>query len=416
MYAAVLRTPYALRTFGAALIGRLSYGTVSLSLMLAAKAATGSYAVAGTVMAVFGAASVFLSPLRARYIDRYGPRRALTPMALGYAALLAVLAAVTWRPGAPGALLVALALCAGAATPPLGPAMRTVWSQLLPDRRLLQRAYSLDGVAEELLFVSGPLIVGVLVLFAPPAFGVALSAGLVIVGTLAFVASPMVGAVVPADGERRKRARVVGRIKRPVLVTLGVGIALGAADLLVLAFAEDRGRADAAAWVLAALSAGSAVGGLVNGAVDWRRPARTRLTLLAFGLAAALGAAALAPGLLALAGAAACVGLFVAPALTTAYLLADEVVDPALRTQAGAWVNTAVNAGSSGGTAGVGLLVGHAPLPVCFLVAAAAPLLAGLFGVVQAPPAIEERGAGQSPVTRTPAVRPQSSSPSSSAE
>ncbi|GAA2318093.1 MFS transporter [Streptomyces kunmingensis] len=418
MYAAVLRTPYALRTFGSALVGRLSYGTVSLSLMLAVKAATGSYAVAGTVMAVFGAASVFLSPLRARFIDRYGPRRALTPMALGYAALLGVLAAVTWRPGAPGWLLVALALCAGAATPPLGPAMRTVWSQLLPDRRLLQRAYSLDGVAEELLFVSGPLIVGVLVLFAPAAFGVALSAGLVAVGTLVFVASPMVGAVAPAGRQCQERARVVGRIARPVIATLGVGLALGAADLLVLAFAEDRGRADAAAWVLAALSAGSAVGGLVNGAVDWRLPARTRLTLLTFGLAAALGAAALAPGLLTLAAAAACVGLFVAPALTTAYLIADDAVDPGLRTQAGAWVNTAVNAGSSGGTAGMGLLVSHAPLPLCFAAAATAPLLAGLAaafraGQKPAPPALEERGPGQSPVTRTPVGEPQSSSPSS---
>ncbi|MFJ9039628.1 MFS transporter [Streptomyces sp. NPDC102406] len=386
MYAAVLRTPYALRTFGAALLGRLSYGTVSLSLMLAAEATTGSYAVAGTVMAVFGAASVLLSPLRARFVDRYGPRRALTPMALGYAALLGVVAAVTWRPGAPGWLLVALALCAGAATPPLGPTMRAVWSRLLPDKRLLQRAYSLDGVAEELLFVSGPLLVGVLVLGAPAALGVALSAGLVAVGTLVFVASPPVGSVVLEGPRRRERARVVGRIGHPVAVTLGVGVALGATDLLVLAFAGDRGRADTAAWILAALSAGSAVGGLVNGAVEWRIPARSRLTLLTFGLAAALGAAALAPGLLALAAAVACVGLFVAPALTTAYLIADEAVDPGLRTQAGAWVNTAVNAGSSGGTAGVGLLVGHLPLSVCFAAAATAPLLAGLATTVRRAP------------------------------
>ncbi|NEB76956.1 MFS transporter, partial [Streptomyces sp. SID14478] len=90
MYAAVLRTPYALRTFGAALLGRLSYGTVPLSLMLATKDATGSYAVAGAAMALFGATSVLLSPLRALFVDRYGPRRALPPMALGYAGLLAV--------------------------------------------------------------------------------------------------------------------------------------------------------------------------------------------------------------------------------------------------------------------------------------------------------------------------------------
>lgn len=61
-YATVLRTPHALRTFGAALLGRLSYGMVPLALLLAIKDATGSYSVAGGAMALFGAASVFLSP------------------------------------------------------------------------------------------------------------------------------------------------------------------------------------------------------------------------------------------------------------------------------------------------------------------------------------------------------------------
>jgi hypothetical protein len=41
-YAAVLRTPHAARTFGAALIGRLSYGVVFLSLRVEAALAVGS--------------------------------------------------------------------------------------------------------------------------------------------------------------------------------------------------------------------------------------------------------------------------------------------------------------------------------------------------------------------------------------
>lgn len=68
-------------------------------------------------------------------------------------------------------------------------------------------------------------------------------------------------------------------------------------------------------------------------------------------------------------------GLFLAPALTTAYLIADESADAARRTRAGAWVNTAFNAGSSGGTATVGLLVDRLPLAVCCAVAAAPALL-----------------------------------------
>ncbi|MFD3315316.1 MFS transporter [Streptomyces sp. NPDC058694] len=382
-YAAVLRTPHATRTFTAALLGRLSYGMVALAVLLAVSRATGSYAAAGTVMALFGAASVFLSPLRAALVDRHGPRRALLPMAALYAGLLGTLAAATWRPGAPAAVLGAVAVAAGACTPPLGPTMRAVWGELVTDRRLLQRAYSLDGVAEELLFVSGPLLVGAVVQFAPPAAGVAISGLLVGIGTLAFVTSPVVKSIaVQGQASRvQARARVRMRIERglvrPVVVAAGVGLSLGAVDLLVLAFAEERGHGDdVVAWIFAALSAGSAVGGLLYGAVDWRTGARVRLPVLTAGLGLALAVAGLAPGLVTLACAAVCAGFFVAPALTTAYLVADESAAPGARVQAGAWVNTAVNAGISMGAAAGGLLVGHLPVGAGFALAGGAALLA----------------------------------------
>ncbi|GGQ50210.1 MFS transporter [Streptomyces flaveolus] len=375
-YAAVLRVPHARRTFAAALVGRLSYGTVGLALMLSVTRATGSYAVAGTVMALFGATSVFLSPYRAGLVDRHGPRRALLPMALLYAALLCLLAAACGRPGTPSAVLVVTAALTGACTPPLGPTMRAVWAGLLPDRRMLQRAYSLDGVAEELLFVSGPLLVGVVVGVAPPAAGVLLSALLVAAGTLAFATSPAAGALRTAGGTKEDAARVAaghGRaLLQPVVVTAGVGVAVSAVDLLVVAFAGQRGLGGGTvAWVLAALSVGSAVGGLLNGAVTWKSAARARLPFLAAGLGLCLAAAGLAPGVGTLVAAVVCAGLFVAPALTTAYLIADESVPPGFRNRAGAWVNTAVNAGMSGGAAAVGLLVERLPLPVCFAVAGA---------------------------------------------
>ncbi|MFJ4829957.1 MFS transporter [Streptomyces sp. NPDC088747] len=381
-YAAVLRIPHARRTFTAALVGRLSYGMVSLAILLTVTRATGSYAVAGTVLALFGAMSVFLSPARAALIDRHGPRRALIPMASLYAALLAGFAAAAWRPGAPAVVLGALAVAAGACTPPLGPTMRAVWGEVVEDRLLLQRAYSLDGVAEEILFVSGPLLVGGVLKFASPAAAVALSAALVWTGTLAFVLSPVVAGVRPAEVKpRRSRGRLRGgrALAQPVAVAAGVGLALGAVDLLVIAFAEQRHHGDdVVAWVLAALSAGSALGGLLNGAVDWRTSARRRLPLMAGGVGLALLAAALAPGLGTLTVAVACAGFFVAPALTTSYLIADESALPGFRTQAGAWVNTAVNAGSSAGAAGVGLLVGQLSLGWCFAGAGAAALLVAL--------------------------------------
>ncbi|MET8392209.1 MFS transporter [Streptomyces anthocyanicus] len=385
-YAAVLRVPHARRTFSAALVGRLSYGTVSLSLMLSLTRSTGSYAVAGLVMALFGATSVFLSPYRASLVDRLGPRRALLPMALLYAALLCVLAGACRRPGTSEAVLAVTAGLAGACTPPLGPTMRAVWAELLPDRRLLQRAYSVDGVAEELLFVSGPLLVGGIVAVASPVVGVVLSAVLVAVGTLAFVTSPATAALRPA-GREKSDGPAAGRggpgqgraLLQPVVVAAAVGVSVSAVDLLVVAFAGERGLGDGTvAWVLAALSVGSAVGGLVNGAVAWSSPTRARLPFFAAGVGLCLAAAGLAPGLGTLVLAVMCAGLFVAPALTTAYLIADESVAPGFRVRAGAWCNTAVNAGMSVGAAAVGLLVERLPLPVCFAVAGAVAAAAAL--------------------------------------
>ncbi|AJE83248.1 putative integral membrane protein [Streptomyces albus] len=460
-YRQVLRVPHAARAMAAALLGRLSYGTVPLSLLLAVRDASGSYAVAGTAMALFGLAGVALSPARAAVIDRRGPARPLTALALCYALLLGLLTAAAVSGGVPDAALVALAAAAGASTPPLGPVMRALWSRLAPDPELLQRAYSLDSVAEELLYVLGPLLVGLLVAFASPAAGIALSAVLVLAGTLALTSSRAVrtsdgspadgspagggavgggaadgsaveggaveggaveggaveggaveggavegGAVeggsagaasekatpvaaaprVAAPGGRSAVARLLGGPQRwrsaplapVVLLTGALGVGLGALDLLVVAFAEDAGAPGAVAWVLAALSAGSAVGGLVYGAVRWRSPLRTRLALAALGLGLVLAPAGLAPGPFALALVAALAGVSVAPALTTAYLLADATAPPERRTRAGAWVNTAFNAGAASGTAAAGLLLGSLPVAACFALAALPLLLAGL--------------------------------------
>ncbi|MFE5326597.1 MFS transporter [Embleya sp. NPDC056575] len=371
-YAAVLRIPHARRAFGAAMLGRLSYGTIPLSLLLAVKSGTGSYAVAGTVMALFGATSVLLSPMRAGLVDRYGARRVLPPMVVLYAVLLVGIAVATWRPGASAVWVGVAVAAAGACTPPVGPVMRAVWSELAPDRELLQRAYSLDGVAEEIVFASGPLLVGLLVGWAPAAAGVVLAASLIVVGTMALVGSPAVRRAGEAGGAETGEVAEGGPASggtglwRAVVVAGGVGVALGGIDLLAVAFADERGRSAAVAWILAALSVGSAVGGLAHGAVSWRVSADRRLPLLALGLGASLAAAGLSPNLYVLAAGAMLTGLFVAPAITTAYLLADAAATPNTRTRIGAWVNTTLNAGTSAGAAATGALIAHVPLPLLF--------------------------------------------------
>jgi MFS family permease len=156
-------------------------------------------------------------------------------------------------------------------------------------------------------------------------------------------------------------------------LTAAAGLALGSLDVLAVAFTEARHEPGAVSWVLACLSLGSAVGGIANGALAGRGSSWARLCRYGLGLGAALAAAGLTRGVPLFAAAVTLAGLFVAPALTTAYLAADETAPAGAR--AGARVNAALNAGTSLGTAGVGLLLGRLPLSVCFLLAAV-PLLA----------------------------------------
>lgn len=63
-YRAVLRVPYARAAFVASLAGRLTYGIVSLSLLLTLTAGGRNYGFAGLVMALFGLTVVLVSPVR----------------------------------------------------------------------------------------------------------------------------------------------------------------------------------------------------------------------------------------------------------------------------------------------------------------------------------------------------------------
>jgi MFS family permease len=195
-YFQVLRLPRAARLFGFALWARLSYGTIFLSLTLALVRATGSYTTTGACIAMFGLASALLVPARAALIDRHGMRRALSPMAVVYASLLALItvtivtkhsAGATTLPHSTVFLLFALCTAAGATAPPLGPSMRALWAELAADPETRRRAFALDTVCEEALYLVGPLLAGALATWGAPVAGVAVSAVLVLTGTLAMV-------------------------------------------------------------------------------------------------------------------------------------------------------------------------------------------------------------------------------------
>jgi len=418
-YLAVLALPGALRVFLPAMLGRLSFAMVALALLLLVQGRTGSFAAAGLATGAFGLANVLASPVRARLVDARGQRPVLVALALAHAVGLVGLLAVV-RIGAPVGIVVAAAALAGLALPPLGAAMRVVWASLVPNPRRRTRAYSLDAVSEEVVFTVGPLIVAALVAVADAEAAVLASAAATVLGTVGMTSSRLSRAQgarqaaehaaldAPAAGPRGRRPlrlRPADPLRQPLVVPLlvalvGVGAVLGSVEVAVAALAERTGGQALAGPLLAAFAAGSAVGGLAYGARAWRWPARIRLPALAAGMLAATGVlAAVAAGvpagadplaLVAVAVALVPVGLFLAPAMVTGYLLADERTAPEVRTEASAWVNTAVNTGVALAAGVVGVVVDAAG-PVAGIAggAAAAVMLIGV-----AAPRLLRRGAG----------------------
>ena len=231
------------------------------------------------------------------------------------------------------------------------------------DADSLRRAYSLDAVTEEVLYVGGPLLAAVSVawLGAP--------ATLIASAIMLLVAASGIGSVVrtvdpPGLGptaDQTSRPLALWRSKS-FLVGLtpiaGLGFLLGGLDVAAVAAAlADSTSAAAAGLPAAALSAGSVVGGLVYGRRPWPgSPSQraTALACLAAALAAVVGLTMSALTLMAalLVG----VGVCIAPAIVCSYLAADEAAPPQTA-EGGAWVNAAFNAALALGVATGGMLV-----------------------------------------------------------
>ncbi len=390
-YRDVLTLPRALPTFGFALVGRLSYGLLPISLLFTVQHATHSFATAGAATAALGLTS-FVLPFKSRLVDRHGQARVLPALAAVAATTLTALAVLVLRAPVGAAACLALATLAGLAAPPLGPAMRATWRRLTRGTALRTRAYSLDSVCEESLYLLGPLLAGLLFLVGPAAIALLATAALMLVGTVGMVlAAPPAPATsydeVPTTSGR---GPLTAPGMAPVLLLVSaaaVGVSLAYTG--IAARAIDAGDPAAAGWIEAAIAAGSVAGGLWWGRRRHQRGHRAHLAGLVTVLGLGIGFAGIMPGLLTLGVVMAGTGLAVAPLFVVSYLAVDDLAPEHQRTEASTWVNTVSNVGSAFGAAGAGVLVEHVAIGSAFAVGAAVLLVAGLGAALRRDPGVK---------------------------
>ncbi|XVQ12496.1 MFS transporter [Spirillospora sp. CA-255316] len=372
-YLDFLRVTHAARLLGGTLLGRLPNGMGMLAVVLHVRSEGGGYPLAGTLAAVFGLAMAAGQPVLGRAMDRFGQSRVLLPAAWLSAAGFGLLALT----GAdPLPVTAAAVILAGFATPPLEAGLRALWTLVLPGPAEVKAAYALDAAAQEILFTAGPLLV-------VAAAAVNTETALLLTGALGVAGTLVVTTSAPSRAWRGepRASDWAGPLRAPGLRVLFTaltcaGIALGVYAVAVVAYAE-RARDDmASGLLLAAMSGGALVGGLVYGARSWPGEEHRRFAWLMAALAAGYLPLVWAPALPVMSVLAFASGLFLAPMLACSFTLVDRLAPSGTVTEAFAWVVAAFGVGGAIGSAAAGIGQDLAGVPGAFAAAGAGGLLA----------------------------------------
>lgn len=372
--------PAVLRTFVFALLGRLTYGVLPLCFLFTVRHATGSFTLAAASSATLGFATLAM-PLQARLVDRFGQGRVLPVYAACYSSLL-VVGAILAQGASAAPVWLGLGFLLGLTGPALGPAMRAQWREIAADGPLRRRAYSLDSVCEESLYLVGPIVAGLVLALGPAWIGLLLAAGLVACGTAALALSPYRPAVSSSSsGSARVGPAATVRPLTGLMSSLFLFGAGGAAVFVGIAgVADHTGNPAVAGPIEAALAVGAVIGGLVWARHGAGTPSRTTLAALLLWLAVAQAVTAGTTSHLVVLGAVLAIGaLATSPVYVLAFSAADTLVPPEQRTEASTWVTVAANAGVTAGTAMAGFTVGlgsGAPFVLAAMLSATAAAVA----------------------------------------
>ncbi|MEV6299234.1 MFS transporter [Actinoplanes sp. NPDC051861] len=374
------------------ILARLGIGMTPLALLLLVEQTTGRYAAAGLAGGVYALAGAALSPIAGRLADRIGAG----PILLATAVLhpLALGALVLASRGGTDALewiFIATAV-AGATYPPLTAAIRRAWTDMTSvgsgRHGLRAAAMAAETSLFELVFVLGPLLVAAfLVVTGEPAAALLSAAVATLAGTAWIARLPVMrhrGAHAEEHTAKGLGPLRVGGFPPLLICVAALGIAFGAAGVIVPAYASQHGGGEALGGVLLGVwGIGSAIGGIWFGT---RRPAMALTRQFAWllgAVSASFTVLAFMPGPVSLGVALVIGGATIAPALTVENSLVGRIAPAGMLNEAYTWMVTVSVAGSAAGGAVAGVIVDQpGGLPWSFVFAGGVLLIAALVAAI----------------------------------
>lgn len=307
----------------AAGLGRLPLSMVPLAVLTLATSASGSIAVGGFAAAAAAIGEAVGAPASGALADRFGQR---TVLLIGVVLHVSLLVTLTVGAGSfPDAATIALAGLVGLSLPQVGAFSRSRWLVIAPDD--VPAAFAFEGVMDEIAYIFGPAIVGIVAAFVSPQAATLLAGALVAVFATQFAVHPSHRRV-PRASERAPEPPTPARDRTLIAVALGgmlaMGVFFGASQTGLTAVAEAAGIPDAGALLYAVMAVGSAVTTLSMVLVPERIGTWTRWSTAAVGMAMGATLMLLAPGLVWVVIAALLAGAFQGPLLLTIFRVVGD--------------------------------------------------------------------------------------------
>lgn len=378
------------------LFARLPISMVGLGIVLLAEHETGSYAFAGAVSATALVANAGFAVLQGRLLDRLGQARVLPLLNTVWGVGLAV-AMLSLTADWPVWTTYALAAVSGAALPSVGTCVRARWSHCLKDEPSgLHTAFSFEAVADETVFLLGPIIVTMLATAVHPVAGLSAALAFGLVGTYVFASlrstEPPTHPA-PAAGTQRPAMPwlAVGAL---TVLTFALGVLFGAAEVSTVAFSEEEGQQGAAGFLLAIWALGSLVAGLISGAITWRQGPLVRMRWGALGMATAMAPLPFVPSIPLMALVLLVGGFAISPTLIAAMSLAEQVLPPARLTEGMMLLQTGIALGLAPGAALAGVVIDEAGASAAYFVSFSGGVLALAAALATRVPARDRAEAG----------------------
>jgi MFS family permease len=257
---------------------------ISLAYLLHIEQIFNSYGLAGLVLAATSFGQALAGPLTSRWMGHWGMRPVITLTIVVSAASMAGIAFVLMPIGA----YIAVGFIGGLATPPIQPAVRTIYPTMVTSKQLTP-LFSLDASAQEIIWIAGPVVTTFIATQISTELAIMVAGGFLVFGGLWFLSCRELGEVnIPRS--KNKMGVVLGK-PAVVLATVVGFLLIGAAAAVEVAVVSVFGHGGPEAGIILSIWAiGSIIGGLALGGMaigPWALAARMLVVFIGIAMAGA---------------------------------------------------------------------------------------------------------------------------------